>query len=168
MSFNPLAIILNQNKLIGPNYVNWKRNLDIILTAEGYKYVLTKERPDLPVANTPRAYLERYEKWLKDNDMAHCYILALISSTLQHQLKYYLSGGDMILSLKKMFREQGRPARKITMRTLMNTKIAEGTLVREYVFKMFDHLNTLEILGGEIDVECQIDIILESLPDFFN
>ena len=34
-------------------------------------------------------------------------------------------------------------------------------------FKMFDHLNTLDILGGEIDGESQIDIILESLLDFF-
>ena len=28
----------------------------------------------------------------------------------------------------------------------MNTKIAEGTLVRKHVLKIFDHLNTLEIL----------------------
>ena len=54
------------------------------------------------------------------------------------------------------------------MRALINTKMAEGTLVREYVLKMFDHLNTLEILGGEIDVESQIDIIFESHLDFFN
>lgn len=36
MSFNPIAIILNQNKLTRPNYVDWKRNMDIVLTAEGY------------------------------------------------------------------------------------------------------------------------------------
>ena len=79
MSFNPLAIILNQNKLTILNYVNWKRNLDIVLTAEGYKYVLTEERPDLPAANAPRLKRERYEKWLKVDEMAHCYILALMS-----------------------------------------------------------------------------------------
>ena len=50
----------------------------------------------------------------------------------------------------------------------MNTKMAEETLVRDHVLKIFDHLNTLEILGGEIDAESQIDIILESLPDSFN
>ena len=48
----------------------------------------------------------------------------------------------------------------------MDTKMTKKTLVREHVLKMFDHLNTLEILGGEIDIEFQIDIILESLPDF--
>ena len=53
------------------------------------------------------------------------------------------------------------------MRALMNTKMAEGTPMREYILKMFGHLNTLEILGGEIDDESQIDMILESLPNFF-
>ena len=50
----------------------------------------------------------------------------------------------------------------------MNTKMTEETPVRDHVLKMFDHLNTLEILGGEIDVESQIDIIFESHLDFFN
>ena len=54
------------------------------------------------------------------------------------------------------------------MRALMNIKIAEGTLVKDHVLKIIDHLNTLEIFGVEIDDESQIDIILESLPDSFN
>ena len=33
-AFSPLATILTQNKLTGNNYVEWKRNLDIVLTAE--------------------------------------------------------------------------------------------------------------------------------------
>ena len=54
------------------------------------------------------------------------------------------------------------------MRALINTKMAKETLVRYHVLKMFDHLNTFEILGGEINTESQINIILESLPDSFN
>ena len=65
--------------------------------------------------------------------MVRCYILASMSSILQHQLKDYLSVRYMILNLKEMFREQGRPARQIFMRALMNTKMAKGTLVREHV-----------------------------------
>ena len=99
--------------------------------------------------------------------MTHCYILALMSSIL-HQLKDYLSVRNIILNLKEIFGKQGRPARQIVMRALMNTKMAEETPVRDHVLKIFDHLNTLEILGGEIDGESQIDIILELLPDSFN
>ena len=52
-SFNPLVTILNQNKLIGSNYVDWKRNLDIVLTAEEHKYVLTQPCPSFPSLDAP-------------------------------------------------------------------------------------------------------------------
>ena len=65
MSFNPLAIILSQNKLTKPNYVGQKRNLNIILTIEGYKYILTKERPDLLTTNAPRSKIKNIKNELK-------------------------------------------------------------------------------------------------------
>ena len=37
MSYNPITLILMANKLTGPNYVDWKRNLDIVLTSEELK-----------------------------------------------------------------------------------------------------------------------------------
>ena len=52
-SFSPLVTILNQNKLTGSNYVDWKRNLDIVLTAEEHKYVLTKPWPSFPSLDAP-------------------------------------------------------------------------------------------------------------------
>ena len=45
--------------------------------------------------------------------------------------------------------------------------MAEGTLVRDHVLKIFNDLNTLKIFSGEIDAEFQIDIILELLPNSF-
>ena len=51
-SFNPFFTILNQNKLTGPNYVDWKRNMDIVFTAEGHKFVLTQHCPNEPVTES--------------------------------------------------------------------------------------------------------------------
>ena len=48
MALNPLAVILKENKLDGTNYIDWKRNLDIVLTAEDYKFVLTDLCPPKP------------------------------------------------------------------------------------------------------------------------
>ena len=48
MTFNPLVVILKENKLIEPNYIDWKRNLDIVLIAEEYKFVLTEVCPQQP------------------------------------------------------------------------------------------------------------------------
>ena len=59
----------------------------------------------------------------------------------------------MILNLKEMFGEQDRSARLYALQVLMNTKILEGTLVREHVLKMIGYINVLEVLGVEIDGE---------------
>ena len=40
-AFSPLATILTQNKLTENNFIDWKRNLDIVLTMEDHTYILT-------------------------------------------------------------------------------------------------------------------------------
>ena len=106
------------------NYVNWKRNLDIVLTTKGYKYILIEECPNLFTTNALRLERERYKKWVNDDEMARCYILVSMSSILQHHLKDHLSSTNMIVSLKKMFEEQGYLARQIAM----IAKMTEETL----------------------------------------
>ena len=67
--------------------------------------MLIEGRPDLPTAYARRSKIERYEKWVKPDQMARYYILASMCSVL-HQKKDYLSARDMILSLKGLFGEQ--------------------------------------------------------------
>ena len=43
-----LSSILNQNKLTGDNFADWKRNLLIVLSI---KYVLEKDCPPIPKEN---------------------------------------------------------------------------------------------------------------------
>ena len=62
-SFSSLVTILNQNKLIGSYYVDWKRNLDIVLTAEEHKYVLTKPCPSFPSLDASLKEKQRYDRW---------------------------------------------------------------------------------------------------------
>ena len=59
-----------------------------------------------------------------------------------------------------MFGKQGRLARQDTMRIILNSKMAQGTPIREHCLKMISYLNTLEILGANIDGESQVDMIL--------
>ena len=85
--------------------------------------------------------------------MAKCYILVSISNVLQHQMQNVELASDIMLSLKEMFDEQGRSARQETMRQIYNTKMAEGSSVREHFLIMISNLNTLEVLGADIDGE---------------
>ena len=74
---------------------------------------------------------------------------------------------DMMLSLKEMFGDQNRAARLVAMKDLMNTTMFKGIPVRDHVLNIISLMNKLKILGSEIDVETQVDIILQSLFHFF-
>ena len=74
---------------------------------------------------------------------------------------------DIMRSLKEMFSKHGRSARQETMRQIYNTKMAEGSSVREHCLTMISNLNTLEVLGADIDGESQVDMILQSLSESF-
>ena len=75
-------------------------------------------------------------------------------------MQYVELASDIMLSLKEMFGEQGRFTRQEIMRQIYNTKMAEGTSVKEHCLRMISHLNTLEVLGVDIDGESQADLIL--------
>ena len=101
-----------------------------------------------------------YHKWQKADKLARCYILALMSNVLQQLHERMLTAYDILLNVKEMFGEQGRAARQVAMKALLNIKMAEGSPVQEHVLKMIFYLNELEVLGAEVDGETQIDIVL--------
>ncbi|XP_016446955.1 uncharacterized protein LOC107771991 [Nicotiana tabacum] len=100
-SFNPLTSILNQNKLEGSNYVDWERNLNIVLTVEGYKLVITEECLEKPDEDANDDQVKVYDKWVKADEMARCYILVSMANVLQYQHQSMGSAYDMLESLKK-------------------------------------------------------------------
>ena len=60
---------------------------------------------------------------------------------------------EIMLILKEMFGEQGCSARQDTMRLILNTKMAQETSIRKHCHKMISYLNTLKVLGANIDGE---------------
>ena len=74
---------------------------------------------------------------------------------------------DIMLSPEEMFGEQGRSTRQETISQIYNTKMAEGGLVRVYCLTMISNLNTLEVLGADIDGESKADMIFQSLLESF-
>ena len=81
---NLLSVILKKNKLTGPNYIDWKKNLNLVLTVEKYKFVLTDVYPPPPDSDSSKEEVEAYQQWQKADKMARCYILASMSNILQH------------------------------------------------------------------------------------
>ena len=83
-SFNPLSVILKKNKLTRPNYIDWKKNLNPVLTAKKYKFVLTDVCPSPPNSDSSKEEVEAYQQWKKADEMTRYYILASMSNILQH------------------------------------------------------------------------------------
>ncbi|XP_019230104.1 PREDICTED: uncharacterized protein LOC109211059 [Nicotiana attenuata] len=99
-----------RNKLESLNYVDWKQNLDIVLIAEQYKFVLDEVCPEKPRDDATDDEQKAYQKWVKADEMAQCYISESMS-VLQHQHQSMESAYDILENLKEMFGDQNRAAK---------------------------------------------------------
>ena len=61
-NFNPLAKSLDENQISGPNYVDWKRNLIIVLTADKIAHVLNTDSPELALADATEEQRDAFNK----------------------------------------------------------------------------------------------------------
>ena len=84
--------------------------------------MLTRPCPSFPSLDAPLEEKQRYDRRQKSNELAKCYILASISNVLQHQMQNVELASDIMLSLKKIFGEQGCSARQETMRKIIIPK----------------------------------------------
>ncbi|EXB72720.1 hypothetical protein L484_004300 [Morus notabilis] len=76
---NPIITLLATEKLDDDNYAKWKSNMNILLVCEDYKFVLVEECPPEPAANASKTAREPYDRWIKANNKAKCFMLASMS-----------------------------------------------------------------------------------------
>ena len=55
-----------------PNYVDWKRNLIIVLIADKIAHVLNIEAPELALGNSTEEQRDAFNKWHEADEMARC------------------------------------------------------------------------------------------------
>ena len=95
--------ILATNKLTGENYVDWKRNLDIVLTVDKHKFVLTTPCPPQPDEESSQEEKDEYDNWIRSDVNARMYIQAMIPFKLQKKYQMYGTSAEMIHDLKRTF-----------------------------------------------------------------
>ncbi|KAL5555354.1 hypothetical protein UlMin_037590 [Ulmus minor] len=103
MAQGSLSSILNQNKLIGDNFIDWKRNLLIVLSFEKHKYVLEKDCPPVPKENASSEESMAFDNWVNSNEITCCYMMASMNSVLQRQHEGYLNARDIMHNIEDMF-----------------------------------------------------------------
>ena len=96
--------ILDANKLIGPNYVDWLRNLRIVLTQEKISYILDTPTPDM-IGKDAFEERTKYKMWKDDSVTVKCIMLVSMNNELQRQHEG-IDVPSILLNLKELYGEQ--------------------------------------------------------------
>ena len=121
-----LPSILDANKLTGTNFMDWLRDLKIVLRAKKIAYVL-----DAPLLVSPSvdAFVgdqKTYQKHLDDSIITACIMLASMSLGLQKQHEAMIAY-DIVAHLKELFHEQVRSERFKVSKMLFLSRMQERT-----------------------------------------
>ena len=161
-----LKLILEQNKLTGPNYKDWLRNVKIALTYDKVAYVLTAPEPVLGLEPTI-AETEIRNTWDKDCSLAQC--LTIASMDLVHQRQHEnMDIRSIFRNTEELYGEQPRQMKYAASRNLFQTKMTVGSSVGDHVLKMIAYVNELELLNVGLDADRYTDIILQSLTPVYS
>ncbi|KAK8708623.1 hypothetical protein V6N13_059661 [Hibiscus sabdariffa] len=80
-----LRSLLENEKLNVINFLDWFRNLRIVLKQERKEYVIEEPVPNEPGANAPRANKDKFKKHVEDMVDVGCLMLATMTPELQKQ-----------------------------------------------------------------------------------
>ncbi|WJX77911.1 hypothetical protein P8452_61179 [Trifolium repens] len=159
-SHNNLRSILDKEKLNGSNFLDWHRNLRIVLKHDNKLYALEEPVPEEePANNAPRAKKDAYKKHVEDANEAACLMLATMNSELQKQHEN-MNAVEMIEHLKTLYAEQARHERFEVSKSLFQCKLSVGSPVGPRVLKMIGYVGNLERLGFPFEKELATDLIL--------
>ncbi|KAJ9535272.1 hypothetical protein OSB04_un001631 [Centaurea solstitialis] len=159
-----LRSILEKDKLTGSNFLDWERNLMIVLRHEKKWYVLEEPLGEAPPANAPAAARNAHKKHSDDLLDVACLMLATMSPDLQAGL-INTNAYDMIRQLRDMFQTQARTERYDATKAFNECKMVKGTSVSDHVMKMKRHLDHLERLGHPVPLQLATYTILNSLSE---
>ncbi|KAJ0099275.1 hypothetical protein Patl1_20904 [Pistacia atlantica] len=102
---NLLATILDKDKCIGPNFLDWRQKLRVVLNSERIDYVLDNEPPK-PLADEATAEeRQTHKKWEDDELKVRSYIKASSSSQLLEQYEKMNSSSDIMNHLQELYDE---------------------------------------------------------------
>ena len=99
-----LRSILEKDKLKenGTNFIDWFRNLRIVLKQEKKSYVLDEAIPEPPPADATNAVKNKHKKHMDDSNDIGCLMLATMCPELQKDLEH-LEAYEMSVHLKQAF-----------------------------------------------------------------
>jgi len=131
MANGSFAKLLDDDKLKGPNYADWYRNLMLVLASEKLDKVAKNPAPERPGDRASEARRRDYQEWEEKNSLARCYIIASLDNPIQRQFDQIKLAKDILDSLKTMYEEQNRSTRQKVLKQFMTAQISKGQQVHD-------------------------------------
>ncbi|GJT71732.1 retrotransposon protein, putative, ty1-copia subclass [Tanacetum coccineum] len=164
-SFSLLSV-LGRERLTGPNYMDWMRNLRFTLRYENKEYVLDEQIPTIN-DNSTQDEIEAHQKHYDDANKVSCIMASSMSPELQKTFEFTWAY-EMNQQLKEMFQAKASKERLDVVKSLMACKPKPGASICAFVLEMKGYFDRLESLNMVFDVELSINIILSGLPADYN
>ncbi|GJU71786.1 zinc finger, CCHC-type containing protein [Tanacetum coccineum] len=161
-----------KQKLTGPNFIDWYRQLRIVLSVEDKLDYLEQPIPPAPILAqagqqvAPEA-LAAHTAWVQGSKDIVRLILMTMEPDIQRNLEN-LSAYDMLQELKTLFAQQAEQELLQTVRDFHSCKQEERQFVSSYVLKMKSYIDNLERLGHPVSLNLGVRLILISLHKEFD
>ncbi|GJV05198.1 hypothetical protein Tco_1338767 [Tanacetum coccineum] len=161
-----LLSVLGRERLTGPNYMDWMRNLRFTLRYENKEYVLDEQIPTIDDDSTQEE-IEAHQKHYDDANKVSCIMASSMSPELQKTFENTWAY-EMNQQLKEMFQAKASKERLDVVKSLMACKPKPGASICAFVLEMKGYFDRLESLNMVFDAELSINIILSGLPADYN
>ncbi|XP_043725635.1 uncharacterized protein LOC122672202 [Telopea speciosissima] len=163
---NTLTSLLNNNRLTGSIYLDWKQKIILVLKAEKIHNVLTSDVPHLPKTTDGDDYIA-WEPFRQKDALATDYILSSIDKSMQSSCDDMETAKEVMKHLETTFGKQDPLVHQRISSMLFTSKMADGTTILDHMIKLNKHFKDLEGFGTLFDLDFKIEINFASLSDAY-
>ncbi|GKD79782.1 hypothetical protein Tco_1342403 [Tanacetum coccineum] len=160
-----------KKKLTRPNFIDWYRQLKIVLSIEDKLNYIEQSLPPPPVVPACQQIapeiLAAHTAWVKGSKEIVGLMLMTMEPEIQRNLEN-LNAYEMLQELKTMFAQQAEQELLQTMRDFHSCKQEEWQSVSSYVLKMKGYIDNLERLGHPVTLGLAVSLILIGLRKEFD
>ena len=161
---NSFRAILQNNLLTGINFLDWERNLKLVLRMENKLQVIETPVPPMPAQGAPAAEFRNRERIITASTEVACLMLASMVPDLQKQHED-MYANEMIVHLRQLFTRQEHFE---TSKKMYYCKQGANEPVGPHVLKMINYIERLEKIGFPLTEEIKTDLVLQSLDKWFS
>ncbi|GKA47345.1 hypothetical protein Tco_0740228 [Tanacetum coccineum] len=146
---NTNCLNFEKQKLTGPNFIDWYRQLRLVLSTEDKENYLEHLIPAAPVVPTgqqvPPTAATAHAAWVKGQKEVVVLMLLTMDLDIQRNLAH-LGAYDMLQELKAIFSKQAEQELLQTVREFHMCKQEEGQSVSSYVLKIKGYIDNLDFV----------------------